>query len=143
MKRFRPYRISQEIRDRYADVRIAPSDFIYPYFVTEGENIRSEIPSMEGVYRLSVDRLLDDIGELPPLGIDKILLFGVIPDNEKDACGSRGTSPDSIICRAVKAIKQQFPAITVFTDICLCEYTSHGHCGLLQHQDVDNDATLP
>jgi porphobilinogen synthase len=124
-------------------VHVAPADFIYPYFVTEGENVRSEIPSMEGIYRLSIDSLLKDAEELLPLGIDKILLFGVIPDSQKDERGSRGTSPDSIICRAVSAIKSRFPEITVFTDICLCEYTSHGHCGLLHERDVDNDATLP
>jgi porphobilinogen synthase len=143
MKRFRPYRASQEIRDQHADVQVSVADFIYPYFVAEGENIRSEIASMEGVYRWSIDRLLDDIEELNDLNIDKILLFGVIPDEEKDERGSRGTSSDSIICRAVKAIKSRFPKITVFTDICLCEYTSHGHCGLLHDHDVDNDTTLP
>ncbi|MDR0865989.1 MAG: porphobilinogen synthase, partial [Candidatus Symbiothrix sp.] len=143
MKRFREYRTSQEVRDQYADVSVSVSDFIYPYFVAEGENVRSEIPSMEGIYRLSVDKLLEDIAELEPLGIDKILLFGVIPNSEKDETGSRGTSPDSIIVRAVKAIKKRFPQLIVFTDICLCEYTSHGHCGLLHDHDVDNDTTLP
>jgi porphobilinogen synthase len=143
MKRFRPFRASEEIRNRYADVAVSLSDFIYPYFVTEGENIRAEIPSMEGIFRLSVDRLLADVEETLSLGIDKILLFGVIPDHEKDERGSRGTSPDSVICRAVKAIKQRFPEVVVFTDICLCEYTSHGHCGLLHGHDVDNDTTLP
>jgi porphobilinogen synthase len=143
MKRFRQYRTDQEVRDQYADVSVSVSDFIYPYFVTEGENVRSEIPSMEGIYRLSVDKLLEDIATLDALGIDKILLFGVIPDSEKDETGSRGTSSDSIIVRAVKAIKQRFPKLIVFTDICLCEYTSHGHCGLLHDHDVDNDTTLP
>jgi porphobilinogen synthase len=143
MKRFRPYRASQEIRDRHADVSLALSDFIYPYFVTEGENIRSEIPSMEGIHRLSVDRLPADVEETLSLGVNKILLFGVIPDRDKDERGSRGTAPNSVICRAVKAIKQRFPEALVFTDICLCEYTSHGHCGLLHNHDVDNDATLP
>jgi porphobilinogen synthase len=143
MKRFRPYRASQEVRDRCADVSLALPDFIYPYFVTEGENIRAEIPSMEGIHRFSVDRLLPDVEETLSLGIGKVLLFGVIPDHEKDERGSRGTSPDSIICRAVKAVKQRFPKAVVFTDICLCEYTSHGHCGLLHNHDVDNDTTLP
>jgi porphobilinogen synthase len=143
MKRFRPYRTSQEVRDRHADVSIALSDFIYPYFVTEGENIRAEIPSMEGIHRFSLDRLLADVAETLSLGIDKVLLFGVIPNHEKDERGSRGTSPGSIICRAVKVIKQRFPQAVVFTDICLCEYTSHGHCGLLHNHDVDNDTTLP
>ncbi|MDR3268488.1 MAG: porphobilinogen synthase [Tannerella sp.] len=143
MQRFRTYRTTQEIRDRYAEVSLSVSDFIYPYFVIEGEGIKQEITTMKGIYRLSVDYLLDDIRELVTRGIDKILLFGVIPDHKKDERGSEGTSPDSIICRAVSAIKTHFPAITVFTDICLCEYTSHGHCGLIRRQDVDNDTTLP
>jgi porphobilinogen synthase len=143
MKRFRIFRVSQAVRDQHADVRLLPSDFIYPYFVTEGERVKEEISSMEGIYRLSVDYLLDDVADLPALGIDKILLFGVIAGHNKDERGSAGTSPDSIICQAVKAIKSQFPQITVFTDVCLCEYTSHGHCGLIHDGDVDNDATLP
>jgi porphobilinogen synthase len=143
MKRFRTYRTSQEIRDRYADVHIAAEDFIYPYFVVEGEGVKREIPSMKGVYRLSIDELLTDIADLQTVGIDKILLFGVLDDKEKDERGSRGYAPDNIISRAVKAVKGRFPHIVVFTDVCLCEYTSHGHCGLLHEHDVDNDATLP
>jgi porphobilinogen synthase len=143
MKRFRIYRTSQEVRDRYADVHITPSDFIYPYFVVEGEGVKREVPSMKGVYRLSIDELLKDMADLPVLNIDKVLLFGVLDDAEKDEHGSRGYAPDNIISRAVKAIKGQFPQIAVFTDVCLCEYTSHGHCGLLHNRDVDNDTTLP
>ncbi|MDR2847879.1 MAG: porphobilinogen synthase [Bacteroidales bacterium] len=143
MKRFRPYRVSQEIRDQYADVHLSPSCFIHPYFVTEGEREKQEISSMEGIFRFSVDLLLDDIAKLLTRGIDKVLLFGVIANDKKDERGSEGLSPDSIICKAVRAIKSRFPQVTVFTDICLCEYTSHGHCGLLHEQDVDNDTTLP
>ncbi|MDR2385624.1 MAG: porphobilinogen synthase [Tannerella sp.] len=143
MKRFRTYRTSQEVRDRYADVHIAPEDFIYPYFVVDGNEIKQEIPSMKGVYRFSVDELLNDIADLSTANIDKVLLFGVLDDAEKDERGSRGYAPDNIISRAVKALKAQFPQIIVFTDVCLCEYTSHGHCGLLHNRDVDNDATLP
>jgi porphobilinogen synthase len=142
MKRFRTYRTSQEIRDRYADVHIAAEDFIYPYFIVEGENIKQEIPSMKGVFRFSTDNLLTDIAGLPA-GINKIILFGVLDDSKKDERGSRGYAPDNIISRAVKAIKLRFPQIVVFTDVCLCEYTSHGHCGLLHNRNVDNDATLP
>lgn len=143
MKRFRAYRTSQEIRDKYADVHIHPSDFIYPYFVVEGKGIRQEITSMKGVYRFSIDRLLADIEELQTLGIDKILLFGVIEEKEKDERGSAGYLPENLISRAVSAIKATFPQLIVFTDVCLCEYTSHGHCGLLHEHDVDNDTTLP
>ncbi|MDR2764187.1 MAG: porphobilinogen synthase [Tannerella sp.] len=143
MKRFRTYRTTQAVRDRYAEVSLPASDFIYPYFVTEGEGVRQEIAAMDGIYRLSTDRLLEDVATLGALGIDKVLLFGVIADAQKDERGSEGTSPDSLICRAVRAIKRHFPEVTVFTDVCLCEYTSHGHCGLIRQHDVDNDATLP
>lgn len=144
MKRFRQYRTTQEVRDQYADVTpILPSDFIYPYFVQEGTGIRSEIGSMKGIYRFSIDTLIDDIRDTLSLGIDKVLLFGVIPQEQKDARGTAAYAPDNIISRAVRAIKQQLPQVTVFTDVCLCEYTDHGHCGLLDGMRVDNDATLP
>lgn len=132
MKRFRQYRTTQKVRDQYADVPpIQAQDFIYPYFVEEGEGIKTEIPSMEDVYRFSIDTLLEDIEDALSLGINKVLLFGVIPEEEKDERGSAAYRADSIICKAVRAIKAKFPQVIVFTDICLCEYTSHGHCGLL------------
>ena len=147
MKRFRQYRVTQEVRDRYADVpEILPEDFIYPYFVEEGEGIKTEVASMKGVYRFSIDTLLEDIRELLPLGINKVLLFGVIPQHKKDELGTQAYSADSIIVRAVRAIKAHFPQVVVFTDICLCEYTSHGHCGVLDSPLtplVLNDPTLP
>ncbi|GAB6012473.1 porphobilinogen synthase [Viscerimonas tarda] len=143
MKRFRQYRTSQEVRDRYADVSILPADFIYPYFVVEGEGVKTEIQSMKGVYRFSIDTLLEDVEDLLFNGIDKILLFGVIDEKEKDERGSAGFAPDNIISRAVKALKKRYPDVVVITDVCLCEYTSHGHCGLLHNHDVDNDTTLP
>lgn len=98
---------------------------------------------MEGVFRFSIDTLLTDIAELLSFGINKVLLFGVIPQEEKDERGSAAYKSDNIISRAVKAIKAKFPQVIVFTDVCLCEYTSHGHCGLLCDCDVDNDSTLP
>jgi porphobilinogen synthase len=144
MKRFRQYRETQAVRDRYADVPpLAPADFIYPYFVTEGERVRQAIASMPGVYRLSIDCLTDDIEEILSLGIDKVLLFGVVGEEEKDERGSAAFGAGNLISRAVVAIKNRFPGVVVFTDVCLCEYTSHGHCGLLRNRDVDNDATLP
>ena len=144
MKRFRQYRVTQEVRDHFADVpEILPQDFIYPYFVEEGKGIKTEIASMKGVYRFSIDTLLDDIRQLLPLGINKVLLFGVIPQEEKDERGTAAYRPDNIISRAVRAIKSSLPEVMVFTDVCLCEYTSHGHCGVLKRYDVDNDPTLP
>lgn len=144
MKRFRQYRVTQEVRDHFADVpEILPQDLIYPYFVEEGKGIKTEIASMKGVYRFSIDTLLDDIRQLLPLGINKVLLFGVIPQEEKDERGTAAYRPDNIISRAVRAIKSSLPEVMVFTDVCLCEYTSHGHCGVLKRYDVDNDPTLP
>jgi porphobilinogen synthase len=145
MKRFRQYRTTQAVRDRYADVPELTADcFIYPYFVTEGEGVRQEIASMPGVCRLSIDCLLTDVDELPPLGLNKILLFGVVAEDAKDGRGSAACCEDNLISRAVRAVKARRPEIVLFTDVCLCEYTSHGHCGLLcDSGDVDNDATLP
>lgn len=144
MKRFRPLRISQIVRDQHADVpSIGPESFIYPYFVMDGCGVKEEISTMEGVFRFSIDTLLTDMAELLSFGINKVLLFGVIPQEEKDERGSAAYKSDNIISRAVKAIKAKFPQVIVFTDVCLCEYTSHGHCGLLCDCDVDNDSTLP
>jgi porphobilinogen synthase len=143
MKRFRPFRTNQAIRDKYADIAIGASDFIYPYFIVDGQNVKQEIASMNGVFRFSTDKLLEDIEDLVSLKIDKILLFGVVDEKEKDERGRSGYRPGNLISRAVEAIKKRFPHLLVITDVCLCEYTSHGHCGLLRHQDVDNDTTLP
>ena len=143
MKRFRPYRLTPEIRDKYADVSINVKDFIYPYFVVEGNGVKDEIATMPGIYRFSIDTLVEDVKEIYALGIDKVLLFGVIDDNQKDERGSLAYAEDALVCRAVKAIKAAQPEVCVITDVCLCEYTSHGHCGLLCNHDVDNDSTLP
>lgn len=143
MKRFRVYRKDQATRDQYADVRLHAADFIYPYFVVEGEGVKEEIATMPGIYRFSIDLLVEDIRELKRLGVDKVLLFGVIPDEQKDERGSAAYADDALIARAVKAIKAADKDILVITDVCLCEYTSHGHCGLLHDHDVDNDSTLP
>ncbi len=142
-KRFRTYRTSQDVRDQYADVKINADDFIYPYFVVEGNGVKDEISTMPGIYRFSIDTLVADVQEISKLGINKVLLFGVIPDNEKDERGSKAYDEDALVCRAVKAIKAAVPQMIVITDVCLCEYTSHGHCGLLCNHDVDNDSTLP
>ena len=143
MKRFRTYRTSQEVRDKYADVSVDVKDFIYPYFVVEGKGVRDEISTMPGIYRFSIDTLVEDVKEIYALGIDKVLLFGVIDDNLKDERGSLAYAEDALVCRAVKAIKAAQPEVCVITDVCLCEYTSHGHCGLLHDHDVENDSTLP
>ena len=143
MKRFREFRKDQATRDKYADVAVNVKDFIYPYFVVEGEGVRDEISTMPGIYRFSIDTLVEDVKECYALGIDKVLLFGVIEDELKDERGSLAYAEDALVCRAVKAIKAAQPEVCVITDVCLCEYTSHGHCGLLHDHDVENDSTLP
>ena len=143
MKRFRQYRLDAATRDKYADVRVLASDFIYPYFVVDGDEKIEPIHSLKGISRFSIDKLLIDIEETVAFGVNKILLFGVITDDLKDEFGTIGYDPDSLVCRAVRAIKKQFPHVLVFTDVCLCEYTSHGHCGLLHGETIDNDSTLP
>ena len=141
--RFRQYRTDVATRDRYADVQVKASDFIYPYFIVDGEDEIQPIHSLKGISRFSIDQLLIDVEETLALGIDKILLFGVIENNLKDEVGSAGYDPDSLVCRALRAIKKHFPQVIVFTDVCLCEYTSHGHCGLLDGETIDNDSSLP
>ena len=143
MKRFREYRKDQATRDKYADVALDVKDFIYPYFVVEGEGVKEEINTMPGVFRFSIDTLVKDVKECYALGIDKVLLFGVIEDSLKDERGSLAYAEDALVCRAVRAIKAVQPEVCVITDVCLCEYTSHGHCGLLHNHDVENDSTLP
>lgn len=136
---------------------ISVKDFIYPYFVVEGEGIVEPIPTMPGINRYSIDTLVKDILETRELGIDKVLLFGVVSNEKKDERGTAAYAEDNLISRAVRAIKQESPETIILTDVCLCEYTSHGHCGLLTTRsepaveggiiqriiDVDNDSTLP
>ena len=116
------------------------SSLIYPLFVKEGNNIREEIPSMEGQYRYSIDRLPYELEELQKAGVGSVMLFG-IPDH-KDAVGSGAYDEQGIVQRALREAKKQFPDLYYITDVCMCEYTSHGHCGVLCGHDVDNDATL-
>ena len=143
MKRFREFRKDQATRDKYADVAVNVKDFIYPYFVVEGEGVKEEISTMPGICRFSIDTLVVDVRECYALGIDKVLLFGVIDESLKDERGSLAYAEDTLVCRGVRAIKVAQPEVCVITDVCLCEYTSHGHCGLLHDHDVENDSTLP
>lgn len=143
MKRFRPFRKDAATRERYADVHLSAADLIYPYFVTEGTGIVAPIATMPCINRYSIDTLVDDVRAVHALGIEMVLLFGVVPESEKDERGTAGYAPDGIVPRAVRALKAAVPDVVVICDVCLCEYTSHGHCGLLCDHDVDNDATLP
>ncbi|WP_054741875.1 porphobilinogen synthase [Cellulosilyticum ruminicola] len=141
IKRPRRLRSSQAIRNLVRETVLHVEDFIYPLFVVEGENIKEEISSMPDVYHFSIDRLREEIMELKSLGIRYIILFGI--PNHKDECGSEGFAHDGIVQKAVRAIKEWDPEMFVITDVCMCEYTSHGHCGILTETGyVDNDKTL-
>ena len=138
----RPRRLRRNgtIRDLVAETTLSPDSLVYPMFVVEGEGRKEEIASMPGQFRFSVDELLAELDSCVALGIRAILLFG-IPDR-KDEVASAAYDENGIVQRAVRAVKAKFPELCVVTDVCLCEYTSHGHCGLLRGNDVDNDPTL-
>ncbi|MEM3803082.1 MAG: porphobilinogen synthase, partial [Conexivisphaerales archaeon] len=122
------------------ETTIDPSSLVCPIFVRTGSNITEPIESMPGVYRYSIDRCLLFIHELVKAGINNILLFGI--PGTKDEVGSEAYSHDGVIPLAVREIKDNFPHLTIITDVCLCEYTTHGHCGIIHNNQVDNDATL-
>lgn len=139
--RTRRLRRNLNIRNMVAETMLDPSDFIYPLFIIEGINIKEEISSMPGVYRHSIDRLGEELDELVSLDIHSVLLFGI--PKHKDECGSEGYSENGIIQEALRYIKKNYPNIYVITDVCMCEYTSHGHCGILDESGyVKNDETL-
>jgi porphobilinogen synthase len=138
--RLRRLRRTETMRRLVRETRLAPSDFIYPYFVTHGHGVRDEVSSMPGVFQLSVDELVRDAREAAALGIPAILLFGL--PAQKDERGSEAYDPDGIVQRAIRAIKDATPELIVVGDVCLCEYTSHGHCGLVENGEVLNDPTL-
>jgi len=140
-RRFRRLRRSQALRDLVRETRLSPQGFVYPLFVTHGEGVRREIESMPGQYQLSLDMLNAEAEELRSLGIPAVLLFG-LPASKDDA-GSEAYDPDGIVQRAVRTLKGAAPDLAVITDVCLCEYTSHGHCGVIVDGEVDNDQTLP
>jgi porphobilinogen synthase len=140
--RLRPLRATPELRQRNAETRLDVSQFIYPMFVTGGKGVQKPIPPMPGQFQLSVDRAVEMAQRSAELGVDKVLLFG-LPER-KDATGSGACDPQEAVQRAVREIKHAAPQVTVITDVCLCEYTDHGHCGIvLPDGSVDNDATLP
>ena len=139
--RMRRLRRSDGLRAMVRETRLSPTDFIYPIFVTHGQNLREPIASMPGQARLSVDQLPREAAELRSLDIPAVLLFGLPAD--KDAQGSEAWAVDGIVQRAVRELKDAAPELIVITDVCLCEYTDHGHCGLLdEHGAVINDATV-
>lgn len=139
--RLRRTRLNPLLRDLVRETRLDLDNFIYPLFVVEGQGIRNEIASMPGVFQLSIDEILKECYELKSLGIKSILLFGI--PSLKDSVGSDALSDDGIIARTLRAIKAEFgSSFLVITDLCFCEYTDHGHCGILDKCSVNNDATL-
>lgn len=142
MTRIRPrrLRVSETMRRMVRETELSVNDLIYPVFVMPGEGLREEIPSMPGCFRMSVDELCREASEVRDLGIPGILLFG-LPES-KDELGSGAYDPDGIVQRAVRAVKSSVGDLLVITDVCMCEYTSHGHCGIVSGDRVQNDRTL-
>ncbi|MGL5743840.1 MAG: porphobilinogen synthase, partial [Cetobacterium sp.] len=138
--RTRRLRVSQTMRDLVKNIDFSLDNLIYPLFIEEGENIKVEISSMKGQFRISIDRLEEELKELKELGIKSLLLFGI--PKKKDLVGSEGYSETGIVQEAIRFIKSKYPEFLIVTDVCLCEYTSHGHCGILRGEELLNDETL-
>jgi porphobilinogen synthase len=138
--RMRRLRATAPLRDLVRETRLTPSQFILPLFACPGEGVRREIGAMPGNYQMSVDEMVKECAEVRSLGVGGVILFG-IPE-AKDETASGAYAEDGIVQRAVRAIKRDVPGLLVLTDVCNCEYTSHGHCGKIVNGDVDNDATI-
>ncbi|MBO5531369.1 MAG: porphobilinogen synthase [Fibrobacter sp.] len=139
----RPRRLrkNETIRNMVAETAVNPDALVYPMFVVEGEGVKEEIPSMPGQFRFSIDEILKELESCVALGLKSILLFGI--PSFKDEIASSAYDDDGVVQRAVRSIKTKFPELYVITDVCLCEYMSHGHCGIVKEDgDVDNDPTL-
>ena len=140
IQRPRRLRNGSVLRSMVRETRISADTLIYPMFVIEGTNIKEEIATMPGQYRWSIDRMDEILQELTDAGVKSVLLFGI--PKKKDEIGSSAWAEDGIVQQAIRHIKQQFPQLYVITDVCMCEYTDHGHCGILDGDYVDNDKTL-
>ena len=137
--RSRRLRSCKNIRSMVRETSLSVNDFIYPLFVCEGKGVRNEVASMPGIYNLSVDEIVKEAREAESLGIKSVILFGIPGHKDEEGSGAYGS--DGIVQKAIKAIKD-FTELYVITDVCMCEYTSHGHCGRVVNGDVDNDSTL-
>ena len=140
MFRTRRLRKSEGIRRLVKETKLSVDDFVYPLFIEEGENIETEIVSMPGIKRFSLDRISKELDEVVSLNIPAVLLFGI--PTEKDDEGTETWNDSGIMQQAIRFIKKNYPSLYVITDVCFCEYTCHGHCGVINDNDVDNDATL-
>lgn len=141
MYRFRRLRRDERIRALMQETRLHPKDFIYPVFVTEGEGIKNPVDSMPGVFQYSVDCLDEILDRVKEAGIGGVMLFGIPAC--KDPQGSQAYARDGVTQRAVRYIREKYPEIYIVVDVCLCEYTSHGHCGMVRGEEILNDETLP
>ena len=138
--RLRRLRRTGQLRELIAETELTPSHLIQPLFVTAGEGVRDPVPSMPGVERLSISELVAEVTAVASTGVNSVLLFGL--PASKDDVGSEAYDDEGVVQMAVRALKEAHPEVTVITDVCLCEYTSHGHCGVLQGEEVDNDLTI-
>ena len=138
--RLRRLREHEGLRRMMSETTLSPDDFVYPIFVTHGRDLRNEVAPMPGIFQLSLDHLIQEVGEVADLGIPAVLLFGI--PAEKDAEGTEAYEPGGIVQEAIRVIKQTTPDLLVVTDVCLCEYTDHGHCGVVVDGRIDNDRTL-
>ncbi|MBV4439234.1 porphobilinogen synthase [Clostridium tyrobutyricum] len=139
-RRHRRLRKNSVIRDMVRETSLNKNDFIYPLFVIDGNDIKQEIPSLDNNYQYSVDRLQEIVDEMKDAGVKSVILFG-LPEH-KDEVGSQAYAEDGIVQRAIRKLKDLYPELFVITDVCMCEYTSHGHCGIIHDHQVDNDQTL-
>ncbi len=139
---YRPRRLrkSADIRDLVSETRLSVKDFIYPMFVMPGKNKKVHIKSMPGIFKHSIDNIIKEMREVRKLGVKSVLLFGI--PSKKDEMGTEGYDAGGIVQRALREIKKKVPDMIVVTDVCMCEYTSHGHCGIIRDGDVDNDETV-
>ncbi len=140
IERPRRLRRTEAIRQMVRETRLDPATFVLPLFVTGGREVKNSIPSMPGVFQLSVDNVLAEVEELRNLGLPAVLLFGI--PASKDALASSAFDPNEAVQAAASAIKEEFPEIVVITDVCMCEYTDHGHCGIVKDGEIVNDLTL-
>jgi porphobilinogen synthase len=139
--RLRNLRSSPGMRKLVRETELSPDDFVMPYFVRPGKGVRQPIASMPGQFQFSIDELVKEARGLVKTGVGSLILFGI--PSSKDAKGSGGWAKNGIVQQAVRALKDALPDLVVITDVCMCEYTDHGHCGILKGREVDNDATLP
>ncbi len=143
MKRLRRLRQNEVMRDLVRETRLNVKDFIYPIFVIDGENIKTPVNSMPNVYQYSIDRLSEILDEVKKSKISGVMLFGIPKPEDKDEYGTQAYDENGITQRAVRYIKKNYPEILCIVDVCLCEYTSHGHCGVVENGEILNDETLP